>query len=68
MEDGLVQVAEVGTPQGAMLSPLLSNVYLHDVLDLWFQRRRRRRCRGEAYVFRFADDCAPRRREGVCMT
>jgi RNA-directed DNA polymerase len=56
MEDGLVQVAEVGTPQGAMLSPLLSNVYLHDVLDLWFQRRRRRRCRGEAYVFRFADD------------
>jgi RNA-directed DNA polymerase len=52
MEDGLVQVAEVGTPQGSILSPLLSNVYLHYVLDLWFQRRIRRRCRGEAYLFR----------------
>jgi len=49
MEDGLVQATEIGTPQGAMLSPLLSNVYLHDGLDIWFQRRMRRHCRGEAY-------------------
>jgi RNA-directed DNA polymerase len=56
MEDGLVQAAEEGTPQGSILSPVLSNVYLHFVLDLWFQRRVRRRCRGEAYLFRFADD------------
>ena len=56
MEEGLVQATEVGTPQGSMLSPLLSHVSRHDVLDSWCQRRGRRQCRGEAYGFRFADD------------
>jgi group II intron reverse transcriptase/maturase len=56
MEDGLVHATEEGTPQGSILSPLLSNVYLHYALDLWFGRRVRKQCRGQAYYFRFADD------------
>ena len=56
MEDGLVRASEEGTPQGGSRSSLLSNVYLHYVLDLWFERRFKPGCRGEAYLFRFADD------------
>ena len=56
MEDGLVRATEEGTPQGSMVSPLLSNIYLHYVLDLWFSRRVSKQSRGEAYYYRFADD------------
>jgi RNA-directed DNA polymerase len=56
MEDALMHASEEGTPQGSILSPLLSNVYLHYALDLWFSRRVRKEGRGEAYYFRFADD------------
>ena len=47
---------EEGAPQGAIVSPVLSNVYLHYALDLWFEKRVRPYSRGEAYLFRFADD------------
>ena len=56
MRDGVVMRTEEGTPQGGPISPLLSNLYLHHVLDLWFERRFKRWCQGEVYLVRFADD------------
>jgi RNA-directed DNA polymerase len=56
MEDGVTKASEEGVPQGGVLSPLLSNVYLHYALDLWFERVFLKTCRGEAYYFRYADD------------
>ena len=56
LEGGLVKATEEGTPQGSILSPLLSNSYRHYVLDLWFSRVVGPQCRGEAYYVRFADD------------
>jgi len=56
LEDGLVTATDEGTPQGSIVSPLLSNIYLHYVLDLWFARRVRPSCQGEARLFRYADD------------
>jgi RNA-directed DNA polymerase len=53
---------EVGTAQGSGLSPMLGNIYLHHVLDVWFEREVRPKLRGGSALVRFADDCAPRRR------
>jgi hypothetical protein len=55
MEEGRVIEAEDGTPQGAVISPLLANVYLHYVLDLWVQAWRRH-ARGLVSIVRYADD------------
>jgi len=56
LEDGLVSPNEEGAPQGSVVSPILSNIYLHYALDLWHARRAGRRMRGECHLFRFADD------------
>src|SRR5271170_5601282 len=56
LEDGVVTVSERGTGQGAVISPLLANVYLHYVLDLWAERWRRREATGDMIIVRYADD------------
>lgn len=56
LEDGIVTVEENGTGQGSVISPLLSNVYLHYVFDLWAERWRRREATGDMIMVRYADD------------
>lgn len=56
MEEGKKYKTENGTPQGGVISPILANIYLHYVLDLWFEKKVRKACRGEAYIVRYADD------------
>ncbi len=56
LEDGVVTVSERGTGQGAVISPLLANVYLHYVFDLWAERWRRREATGDMIIVRYADD------------
>jgi len=56
LEDGEWSVSEMGTPQGAVASPLLANVYLHYVFDLWAQQWRRREATGNVIFVRYADD------------
>ncbi len=63
--DGKVILPQTGTPQGGIVSPVLANVYLHYVLDVWFHKVVAPRCRGEACLIRYADDfvCAFERQE-----
>ncbi|GAB6152702.1 group II intron reverse transcriptase/maturase [Desulfosporosinus burensis] len=56
IEDGNLEVSEVGTPQGGSISVLLSNLYLHYVLDLWYEKVVRPKMKGESYLIRYIDD------------
>jgi RNA-directed DNA polymerase len=56
LEDGVVTVGDTGTGQGSAASPLLANVYLHYVVDLWAERWRRREATGDMIIVRYADD------------
>ena len=56
MEEGRLVKTEQGTPQGGNLSPMLANIFLHYVLDLWFEKRIEPQTAGEVYLVRYADD------------
>jgi group II intron reverse transcriptase/maturase len=56
VDDGRLLTSETGTGQGQIISPLLANLYLHHVLDTWFEKEVKPRLRGEAYEIRYADD------------
>jgi group II intron reverse transcriptase/maturase len=56
MEDGVMSTSDQGTPQGGLVSPVLANIYLHYTVDLWFEKRYTKSCRGKAHLVRFADD------------
>ena len=56
LEDGVVTIEEKGTGQGSVISPLLANIYLHYVFDLWAERWRRREATGDMIMVRYADD------------
>ena len=65
--DGYVKHPVTGTPQGGLVSPILSNIYLHVVLDEWFEQVVKPRLKGRAIMCRYADDCAPRRCNSVTI-
>ena len=56
LEDGGFSATEEGTPQGGLVSPVLANIYLHYVLDWWFEGVYAKRCQGKAFAIRYADD------------
>jgi group II intron reverse transcriptase/maturase len=56
MEVGIRRETPEGVPQGGPISPVLANIYLHYVMDLWFEKRIRRQCEGTSYMVRYADD------------
>lgn len=56
LENGYITRAETGSPQGGVISPMLANIYLHEVLDMWFEQQVRPRLRGKAVLVRYADD------------
>lgn len=58
LENGGVSYPSEGTPQGGVISPLLANIYLHEVLDKWFEHEVKPRLRGSAFMVRYADDVA----------
>lgn len=65
MEEGRHIAGKEGVPQGGSISPLLANIYLHYVLDLWWEKKIRPRLQGKAVLIRYCDDCVPREQKKV---
>ncbi len=63
LEEGRIYRPKTGSPQGGIISPLLSNIYLHTILDDWYVRDIKDQLEGKSFLVRYADDCAPRRYE-----
>ncbi len=64
MDEGKYMDVEKGTPQGGVISPVLANIYLHYILDLWFERKIKKEMKGFVQLTRYADDCAPQAHNG----
>jgi retron-type reverse transcriptase len=60
VEGETLSYPEKGTPQGGVISPMISNIFLHTVLDEWYTNEVKPRLKGRSFLIRFADDCAPR--------
>ena len=56
IEDGQLRRTKLGTPQGGVISPFLANIYLHHVLDVWFEREVKPCLHGQSFIVRYADD------------
>jgi RNA-directed DNA polymerase len=65
MEEQQYRTTETGTPQGGVISPLLANIFLHEALDVWFEKEVQPRVRGRSFLVRYADDCVSRNAEEV---
>jgi group II intron reverse transcriptase/maturase len=66
MEGENLTYPEKGTQQGGVVSPMLANIFLHYVLDEWYVKEAKPGIKGQSFLIRFADDCAPRRRARRC--
>ena len=64
MEEGKYVETDKGTPQGGIISPVLANIYLHYILDKWFEEKVKPQLKGYAQMIRYADDCAPQAHKG----
>lgn len=65
LDNGELMANEEGSAQGNIISPILANIYMHNVLTLWYKFIITKECKGDNFLIVYADDCAPRRRELV---